>query len=276
MRSPRARRLLAAAAVAAGVSGATLASLVACSERPATEVGEGSSTGPEAAGPSLADPEPPAFTVPVPVPLQASRFDSTWAAVRLATAVRAAPRAEARVVARLDPRTPEETTNLVLTLDRAKDAQGSLWIRVRFPGFPDNTTGWVPRRTLGGGGVVRTRLVVDLGDRRATLFRRGRAVFRSAVGIGTAAAPTPTGDFYVRNKLTRYRSPFYGPIAFGTSARSPTLTDWPAGGFVGIHGTSRPELVPGAVSHGCIRMRNADILRLARLLPIGTPLVIRA
>jgi lipoprotein-anchoring transpeptidase ErfK/SrfK len=276
MRSPRARRLPTAAAVATGVSGAALASLAACSARPAAGGGEGSSPGPEAGGASLADPRPPAFTVPAPVPLRPSRFDSTWATVRLPTAVRAAPRGEARVLARLDPRTPEATRNVVLTLERAMDAQGSLWIQVRFPGFPDTTTGWVPRRTLGGYGMVRTRLVVDLGDRRATLFSRGRPVFRTSVGIGTAAAPTPTGEFYIRNKLTRYRSAFYGPIAFGTSARSPTLTDWPAGGFVGIHGTDRPDLIPGAVSHGCIRMRNADIVRLARLLPIGTPLVIQA
>jgi lipoprotein-anchoring transpeptidase ErfK/SrfK len=64
-------------------------------------------------------------------------------------------------------------------------------------------------------------------------------------------------------------------VAFGTSARSPTLTDWPAGGFVGIHGTDRPDLLPGRVSHGCVRMRNDDILRLADLLPVGTPLTIR-
>ena len=95
------------------------------------------------------------------------------------------------------------------------------------------------------------------------------------VGIGTAAAPTPAGEFFVRNRLTRFRSPFYGPVAFGTSARSATLTDWPGGGFVGIHGTDRPDLLPGRVSHGCIRMRNADILRLARLMPIGTPVSIR-
>ena len=44
-----------------------------------------------------------------------------------------------------------------------------------------------------------------------------------------------------------------------------------AGGFVGIHGTDRPDLLPGRVLHGCIRMRNEDILRLAELLPIGTP-----
>jgi lipoprotein-anchoring transpeptidase ErfK/SrfK len=87
--------------------------------------------------------------------------------------------------------------------------------------------------------------------------------------------PTPRGTFYVRNRLERYASPTYGPLAFGTSARSETLTDWPAGGFVGIHGTNRPDLIPGRVSHGCIRMRNADILALGRLMPIGTPVVIR-
>ena len=72
----------------------------------------------------------------------------------------------------------------------------------------------------------------------------------------------------------RYRSPFYGPLAFGTSARSAVLTDWPGGGFVGIHGTNRPELIPGRVSHGCIRMRNRDIERLGRLMPVGTPIII--
>jgi lipoprotein-anchoring transpeptidase ErfK/SrfK len=75
--------------------------------------------------------------------------------------------------------------------------------------------------------------------------------------------------------LTRYRSPFYGPLAFGTSARSSVLTDWPGGGFIGIHGTNAPELLPGRVSHGCIRLRNEDILQLGRLMPVGTPVTIR-
>ena len=43
---------------------------------------------------------------------------------------------------------------------------------------------------------------------------------------------------------------------------------------MGIHGTNSPELIPGRVSHGCIRMRNADVLRLSRLMPVGTPLTI--
>ena len=79
----------------------------------------------------------------------------------------------------------------------------------------------------------------------------------------------------MRNRLERYSSPAYGPLAFGLSARSETLTDWPAGGYVGIHGTDRPDLVPGRVSHGCIRLRNTDIRRLGRLMPVGTPVRIR-
>ena len=107
-----------------------------------------------------------------------------------------------------------------------------------------------------------------------TLLRRGRAVLRAPIAIGRAGTPTPAGSFYVRDRLTRFAGRAYGPIAFGTSAQSATLTDWPAGGFVGIHGTDQPELIPGRVSHGCIRLRNVDILRLVRLLPVGTPLQI--
>jgi lipoprotein-anchoring transpeptidase ErfK/SrfK len=92
--------------------------------------------------------------------------------------------------------------------------------------------------------------------------------------VGQPRWPTPRGRFYVRDELTKFAGPTYGPLAFGTSARSAVLTDWPAGGFVGIHGTDHPELIPGRISHGCIRMRNADILRLARLMPVGTPLTI--
>jgi lipoprotein-anchoring transpeptidase ErfK/SrfK len=226
--------------------------------------------------PPLADPLDPAFDVPAPVKLPRSAQESTWAPVERAVAARSAPRPGSAVVARVDSRTPEGTINIVLVLARRTDAEGTLWIRVRLPVLRNNTTGWVPRSTLGGYGIVRAHLVVDLGDHRATLFRNGRVAFRAPVGVGTAEFPTPRGRFYVRNKLTRYRSPFYGPIAFGTSARSATLTDWPAGGFVGIHGTSEPELIPGRVSHGCIRLRNEAIVRLAKLMPIGTPLMIRA
>lgn len=179
------------------------------------------------------------------------------------------------MLARLGTRTPEGTSNIVPVLGRRADGAGRLWLRVRIPALPTNREGWVPRVALGGYTLVRARLVVELDRFRATLYAGERPVFVAPVGVGTPNAPTPRGEFYVRSQLSSYRSPFYGPIAFGTSARSQVLTDWPAGGFVGIHGTSRPDLLPGRVSHGCIRMRNADILRLARLMPVGTPLTIR-
>ena len=159
-------------------------------------------------------------------------------------------------------------------LARRRDSSGRLWLRVRLPVLPNGTTGWVPRRALGGYELEKQRLIVNLRRRQARLVRGRRTLLRAPIGVGKRRWPTPRGRFIVRNRLVRYSSPEYGPIAFGTDARSTTLTDWPAGGFIGIHGTNRPDLLPGRVSHGCIRMRNADILRLARLMPVGTPVTV--
>jgi lipoprotein-anchoring transpeptidase ErfK/SrfK len=220
-------------------------------------------------------PAPPsgALRVGRPVPLRRLKDVSRWAPVLAATTARAAP--GGRPVARLGTHTPEGTANLVVALARRTDARGRLWVRVRLASLPNGLTGWVPRRALGGYTELDTRLVVSLERLTATLLRDGRPVLRVPVGVGRPAAPTPRGEFYVRDELTDYRSPEYGPLAFGTSARSATLTDWPAGGYVGIHGTDRPQLIPGRISHGCIRLRNADLLRLARLMPVGTPLTVR-
>jgi hypothetical protein len=190
------------------------------------------------------------------------------------TVVRSAPRKTAAAVATLGRWTPEGTTNLVLTLEGQRTSRG-VWIKVRLPVLPANRTGWVQRKALSDWKEVRTRLVVDRRRLTATLFRRGKIAFRAPVGIGLPQWPTPRGEFFIRNQLYGFGNPVYGPLAFGTSARSPVLTDWPGGGFIGIHGTNQPGILPGRVSHGCIRMRNGDILRLARLMPVGTPLTVR-
>jgi lipoprotein-anchoring transpeptidase ErfK/SrfK len=116
--------------------------------------------------------------------------------------------------------------------------------------------------------------VISHSTLRATLYNRGRPIFRTIVGVGQPHWPTPRGKFYVREKLSGYYAPAYGPRAFGLNARSATLTDWPGGGFIGIHGTDAPGILPGRVSHGCVRMRNPAILRLFRLMPLGTPVQI--
>jgi hypothetical protein len=236
----------------------------------------GAPAGPASAprGASLPPPPLPALAVPAPRGLGGSPHLTVWTILVRPTTARARPDADARPVARLRRRTPEGTPNSLVPLGRASDEHGHVWVRARLPVLPNGTTGWIRRRALGAYQRVRTHLVVDLDRLTATLLRHGRRVLRADVGVGQPRWPTPRGEFHIRNRLTGYRSPFYGPVAFGTSARSPQLTDWPAGGFVGIHGTDRPDLVPGRVSHGCIRMRNDDILRLARLMPVGTPVTI--
>jgi lipoprotein-anchoring transpeptidase ErfK/SrfK len=222
----------------------------------------------------LPSPPTPALHVPSPTPLEREPHLSMWSVVRHAATARSAPGRGARI-ARLGTRTPEGTDNIVLVQRRVRDARGRVWVEARLPVLPNGTTGWLPRDRLGGYRTVRTHLLINLGRSTATLTRGGRRIFRARVGVGLPQWPTPRGRFYIRNKLVRYRSSFYGPLAFGTSARSAVLTDWPDGGFVGVHGTDRPDLIPGQVSHGCIRMRNRDIVRLGRLMPVGTPVTIQ-
>jgi hypothetical protein len=223
----------------------------------------------------LPAPPGPGVTVPRPRPLAARRDVTRVAPVARPVVARVAPAPHAAPVARASARTPEGTTNLLEVLGRARRGRGGPWLRVRLAVLPNGKTGWVPRRTLGGWVFLDTRLVVDRARFRATLYRDGRPVLSAPVGVGRPNWPTPAGAFYVRDRLTRFASRAYGPVAFGTSARSVVLTDWPAGGYVGIHGTDRPGLIPGAISHGCIRMRNPDIVRLARLMPVGTPVIVR-
>jgi hypothetical protein len=222
----------------------------------------------------LPAPERPAFRLGRVTALRMTPTPSRWAPVLGVAFVRARPALDAAVVTTLRPTTSLGTTNIVPVLGQTR-SDGRLWVNVRLPGVSSSATGWLPRRAIGGYHFVRTRLVVDLEALTLTLLRDGRTVLRARVGVGTSAAPTPRGSFYVREKLTGFDDPFYGPVAFGTSARSPVLTDWPDGGSIGIHGTNRPELIPGRVSHGCIRLRNEDILRLSWLMPVGTPLTVR-
>ena len=98
-----------------------------------------------------------------------------------------------------------------------------------------------------------------VGLRRSTRWRSGRA--------GTA---TPTGRFYVRNRLDDVER---APTARSRSARRAAATA--AGRSSASTAPIEPDRVPAPVTSGSIRMRNADIRRLARLMPVGTPVTIR-
>lgn len=211
-------------------------------------------------------------------PLGNERLSDERLLSRNATAVhrariRVSPRPDSRSLARLRHRTEDGLPEPYPVL-RSRRRGDRVWIQVRVPGRPNGRKGWVPRYALSEFRVVRHRLTIDLGSHRAVLRERGRRVWSSPIGHGKPSTPTPIGRFIVRERL-RALGGIYGPWAFGTSAYAAGLTDWPGGGVIGIHGTNQPSLIPGRPSNGCIRVPNDRISRLARLMPVGTPVRIR-
>jgi hypothetical protein len=148
-------------------------------------------------------------------------------------------------------------------------------VRVFVPLRPNGRRGWIRAQDVRFL-VNPYHVTVRLHDRRLIVWRKGRVVLRTRIAIGRALTPTPAGKYYL-TELLRQPNPrgAYGPWAFGTSAYSDVMQSFGGGpGQVGIHGTNRPGLIGTEVSHGCIRVRNAVIRRLARTLPIGTPVSI--
>ncbi len=148
------------------------------------------------------------------------------------------------------------------------------WYRVQLPIRPNGIEGYVRARDVKLASV-RTRIVVQVSKRRLTLFRRGRPVLHTPVAVGSKATPTPTGSYYVNQRLvpTDASGP-YGPGAIGISAFSNVLTGWTQGGPIAIHGTNEPWSIGRAVSNGCIRVPNRVLRKLFAATPAGTPVVV--
>jgi L,D-transpeptidase catalytic domain len=208
--------------------------------------------------------------------LSNERTVTRWAHPFQVAAIWRAPTRDGRRVGRLRLYTEDGYPEVYLALSSRRDGRDRVWIKVRIPGRPNGQKGWVRSTVLGPLQVARTALLIDTRHSRATLRRNGRRVWRAPIGHGAPGMQTPRGRFWIRERLANLGgSPIYGPWAFGTSAYSDTLTDWPGGGVVGIHGTNQPELIPGRPSHGCIRVPNPRIRKLARIMPLGTPVRIR-
>jgi lipoprotein-anchoring transpeptidase ErfK/SrfK len=162
---------------------------------------------------------------------------------------------------------PFDTARVFLVRERRPG-----WVRALLPMEPNGTDGWIRQRD------VRLfahpfRIEVDLEGRRLTAYRGDRVLVREAVAVGTSSTPTPTGTFFT-TVLVRPDDPNgpYGPLAYGLSAYSEVLDTFAGGdGQVAIHGTNNPWSIGQAASHGCIRLSNDAIRRLARALPLGTP-----
>lgn len=162
----------------------------------------------------------------------------------------------------------------VLGTVRTRDCRAR-WYRVQLPMKPNGVTGYV-RAGAVQVGRVHTRIVVDISARRLTFFRNGKRVLATPVAVGSPATPTPTGHYYVNQRLipTDTSGPF-GPGAIGISAFSNVLTGWAQGGPIAIHGTNEPWSIGHAVSNGCIRVHNSVQKGLFAAVPAGTPVLIR-
>ncbi|MGZ8696668.1 MAG: L,D-transpeptidase [Gaiellaceae bacterium] len=147
---------------------------------------------------------------------------------------------------------------------------------VQIPKRPNGVTAWVPAGQVNVA-KVSTRIVVDLSEKWVTLYKDGKKVLSSKAAIGAPATPTPTGRFYVNQRLIPpdQGGPF-GPGAVGVSAFSNVLTGWAQGGPIAIHGTNAPWSIGKAVSYGCLRIPNPVLRKLFDQALNGTPVLIRS
>ena len=206
------------------------------------------------------------------IALSNERTLTTWANPVEVVPIRANPDRGSRTIARTRLETEDGFPEVYVLLAQTTDAQGRVWVLMRIPGRPNGRIGWVPQSALGEFHLTRWLIEIRLGARRLTAYYNGRRRFSAPVGVGKPSTPTPTGNFWIRERM-RLSDPsnLYYPYALGTSAYS-SLTEWVGGGVVGIHGAlGAPQLIPGDPSHGCVRLHNAGIGWLAPRVQLGTP-----
>jgi lipoprotein-anchoring transpeptidase ErfK/SrfK len=149
------------------------------------------------------------------------------------------------------------------------------WVKVLLPVRPNGSTGWV-RESDVHLGVNTYQVFVQLGAHTITVKKLGATIYDGPIAIGKPSTPTPTGSYYI---LVLIQAPnphtVYGPFAYGLSSHSDVLTSFAGGdGEIGIHGNDDISVLGHDITHGCIRMDNGAIARLAGLLPLGTPVEI--
>lgn len=214
-------------------------------------------------------PSPAASTASQP---QYERWTVGKVVTKVAVRVRPNPGAPLKTV--LGARNANGYPNVVL-VQKVREVKGVTWYRVSLAMRPNGSHGWVRE---GGLAFYTTsaKIVIDLSERRLTVYRRGEEMGSYPVAVGRPGLETPTGQFFVNQKLVPPEpGGAYGALAIGISAFQPKLASWPQGGPVAIHGTDQGYLIGKAVSHGCVRMHDKDVLAVSKLVPVGSPVVIQ-
>ncbi len=164
----------------------------------------------------------------------------------------------------------------LMVLERRADAEGDPWLKVLLPYRPNGSTGWIPESAT----IVRRNpilVVISLRRHTLTIYRDGRKVHRVGVALGAASTPTPKGRFAVYQEVREPSFSPLGPWALHLTAHSNVLFEYAGGpGRVAIHGARGALWAEAGTnpSHGCIRVPDPGIGRVAALVTPGTPVII--
>ena len=175
-----------------------------------------------------------------------------------------------RLIARVSSRTQFGSPRTFLVAETRGD-----WIGVVSPRVENGRLAWLDR---GSGEVDFTdtsySIQVDLSSQTLELRDGSYLVHRAAVSIGQAGHSTPAGRFAVTDAIAgRGLGPWYGCCVLAISGHQPNLPPgWVGGNRIAIHGTPGP--VGGAVSNGCLRTSNRDMVALFARAPLGAPVFI--
>jgi lipoprotein-anchoring transpeptidase ErfK/SrfK len=209
---------------------------------------------------------------PPPYPV-VSAFPAAGPLLVNSVPVRVKPDPGAHVIRVMHQFRPDFRPQEFFAVRKDTGSDGEIWYRISIPMRPNGTYGWIPAKTVSLT-PMHSQIVVNLRTRTIDLYRFGKHKWHGRVAIGAAGRETPVGHYYVATRFVPYHDTFLGVFAEETSAYS-KLTEWPGGGVVGIHGTSLPQLLGKAVSHGCVRVSNTTARHLKSLAPLGTPIWIK-
>jgi lipoprotein-anchoring transpeptidase ErfK/SrfK len=186
--------------------------------------------------------------------------------------VRVAPNPHSAVIKVMTQFRDDYRVQEVFAVSRRIGTDHRLWYKISVPMRPNGTMGWIPAKSVQLAPTV-AEIDVHRKSRTIDLFSHGAHVWHAIVAIGAPGMETPLGRYYVAARFVPYNDPFLGVFGVETSGYS-RLTEWPGGGWFGIHGTDMPQLLGQAVSHGCIRVSNLTATKLRQYAPLGTPIVI--
>jgi lipoprotein-anchoring transpeptidase ErfK/SrfK len=119
-------------------------------------------------------------------------------------------------------------------------------------------------------------LTLKLKEKKVYVYKDGKAIANYPVAIGKKGWETPTGEWYVMEKITNPGwTSFKNGSTIAPGKKNPLGERWI--GFwtdgkdtIGFHGTPDEKSVGKAVSHGCVRMFDKDVKALFPLVKVGT------